>query len=226
MLHPVGSLTPSVYWRRRLVVLVPILLVILTVYVGCSVSSHKKSATPPPPVGSSSHSAVSPPSTAHSSSPASPTSAKTTTSAPPKTPPSTAAQTSTSVPRACAKTALKIAAATGAANYPVGAQPMLYLQVTNVGTVPCVEDLSDPQIVLTVFNGASRVWGSHDCQIAPGASPQTLVVNAPVRRSITWTGLSSEPQQCTNRQRVGAGTYTLQASLAGTVGTTAKFTIS
>jgi hypothetical protein len=122
--------------------------------------------------------------------------------------------------------ALRIAAATGATSYAVGAQPVLYLQVTNVGQVPCVADLSDPQIVLAVYNGASRVWGSHDCQIAPGSSPQTLAVNMPIRRSITWTGLSSEPQQCTNRQRVGAGTYTLHASLGGVEGSPAQFQLT
>ena len=43
---------------------------------------------------------------------------------------------------------------------------MLQLQVTNTGAQPCVQDLADKQVELRVYNGESRVWGSHDCKIA------------------------------------------------------------
>ncbi|MEP6598692.1 MAG: hypothetical protein ABJB98_04505 [Actinomycetota bacterium] len=96
----------------------------------------------------------------------------------------------------------------------------------NAGSAPCVEDLSDQQIELLVYNGQSRVWGSHDCLIQPGTSPETLPVGMAVRRSIVWTGLSSQPQCAGTRQRVGAGSYTLHARLGGVEGATANFTIS
>ena len=44
--------------------------------------------------------------------------------------------------------------------------------------------------------------------------------------SITWSGLTSQPKCAGTRQRVGAGTYTLYASLAGHEGTAAQFIIS
>ena len=43
-----------------------------------------------------------------------------------------------------------------------------------------------------MYNGESRVWGSHDCQIEPGTSPQMLPVGTAVRRSVVWTGLSTQ----------------------------------
>ena len=52
-----------------------------------------------------------------------------------------------------------------------------------------------------------------------------LAVDRAVRVSITWSGLTSQPHQCTSRQRVGAGTYTLYAALAGRTGTAAQFSI-
>ena len=89
-----------------------------------------------------------------------------------------------------------------------------------------MQDLADAQIVLKVYNGESRVWGSHDCEVQPGKDPRVLSVGRAVRVSITWSGLTSQPHQCTSRQRVGAGTYTLYATLAGHTGTATQFSIS
>jgi hypothetical protein len=119
-----------------------------------------------------------------------------------------------------------VAAVVGSSTYHVGDQPQLMLQVTDAGPAPCVQDLSDSQVELTVYNGESRVWGSHDCQIEPGTADRTLLVGQPVRVSIIWSGLSSQPKCAGTRQRVGAGTYTLYASLAGHTGTAAQFAIT
>jgi hypothetical protein len=109
--------------------------------------------------------------------------------------------------------------------YRVGDQPVVMLQVTNSTAVPCVQDLSDTQIELRVYNGESRVWGSHDCQIQPGTADRTLMAGQAVRVSVVWSGLSSQPKCAGTRQRVGAGTYTLYALLAGKEGTAAQFTM-
>jgi len=97
--------------------------------------------------------------------------------------------------------------------------------VVNTGTTPCVQDLADKQVQLKVYNGESRVWGSHDCKTEPGKDPRTLAPNTPVRVAITWSGLSSQPGCAGTRQRVGAGTYTLYATLAGKTGKAASFSI-
>jgi hypothetical protein len=121
---------------------------------------------------------------------------------------------------------LKIEAVAGDATYHVGEQPVLELQVTNTGSAPCVQDLADRQVELRVYNGESRVWGSHDCQIQPGTNEKVLAVNMPVRVAITWSGLSSQPHCAGTRQRVGAGTYTLYPLLAGKTGAATQFTIT
>jgi len=109
--------------------------------------------------------------------------------------------------------------------YAVGDQPVVSILVKNTSSQPCVQDLADPQIVLRVYNGESRVWGSHDCKIEPGTDDRTLMGGATVRISIVWSGLSSQPGCAGNRQRAGAGTYTLYASLGGHEGKAAQFTI-
>lgn len=126
----------------------------------------------------------------------------------------------------CMPSVLSVAARTPQPTYQIGQQPDLEIQVTNTGEAPCVANLSDSQIELLVYNGESRVWGSHDCQVQPGNSPVTLAPQKSVRRSIRWSGLSSQPRCAGSRQRVGAGTYTLRARFGPTEGHAATFGIT
>jgi hypothetical protein len=131
-----------------------------------------------------------------------------------------------SAPPRCTPTALKVAAVVGQPSYHVGEKPMVLLQVTNIGSAPCVQNLADSQVELRVYNGESRVWGSHDCTVQPGTADRTLAVGQPVRVSVIWSGLSSQPKCAGTRQRVGAGAYTLYALLSGHQGSAAQFSIS
>lgn len=224
MLHPVGSLPPSVYWRRRFILLAAFVgLIALTAWV-LRPGGGKHNASPP------AHTQTSTSNAALNTSPATtPTTSATgtgTTHGATGTSTSPAATTTNGTPAACSPSQLKIAAVVGQAHYSVGDHPQLLLQVTNTGAAPCVQDLADAQVELRVYNGESRVWGSHDCQIEPGTNPQTLLAGHAVRVSIIWSGLSSEPKCAGTRQRVGAGTYTLYAYLAGHPGTAAQFSIS
>ena len=79
---------------------------------------------------------------------------------------------------------------------------------------------------MRVYNGESRIWGSHDCQVQPGTDARTLAPRMAVRVAITWSGRTSQPGCKGTRQRVGAGTYTLYTSLGGHTGTATQFAIS
>lgn len=237
MLHPVGNRPPAVYWRRRLVLLASVaVLVVLSVLVlrsgdgsgTAAAASESTSAAQRSPAGS--------PSGASSAFPAASVASDGSASAVAgaRTSPASAAATSKAAssaskaaapPVACTAAQLSIAAVVGASSYAVGAEPQLMLQVENTGPKPCVQNLADSQVVLSVYNGESRVWGSHDCEVQPGTAERTLAVGAPVRVSITWSGLSSQPGCAGTRQRVGAGTYTLYAALSGHQGKAAQFSI-
>jgi hypothetical protein len=228
MFHPVGSQPPSVYWRRRFALLASLImllvLVLLTVRVVFSDGSNKTGAngaantlTPSSPAHSS-HTKTKPkPKPRTSTTPATHTTS-------PRNQPSTSSVSSSSPPpKTCTQASLALAAVTNHPSYTVGDQPVLSIQVTNKGALACVVDLADPQIVLRVYNGESRVWGSHDCEIQPGTKDRTLMAGTTVKVSIIWSGLSSQPKCAGTRERVGAGTYTLYASLAGHEGQAAQF---
>jgi len=132
--------------------------------------------------------------------------------------------TSTAVP--CVPSVLRVAATTDARQYHLGQLPELAIQVTNTGETPCRANLSDGEIELLVYNGWSRVWGSHDCKVEPGDSPVTLAPRQKARRSIRWSGTSSQPRCVGTRERVGMGNYTLHARFAGMDGRTVTFSIA
>ena len=205
MMHPVGSKPPAVYWRRRAALLITVVLIVVSLYVLFGRGAGKPGASALAPTRTPSTSAANHPTTTTAGQTASP---------------------STTGSNSCPGGTLKLAATTGAPSFKLGSQPVLALQVTNTGTKPCVADLSDTQIELLVYNGESRVWGSHDCQVEPGTQLMTLNSHQAVRRSITWTGLSSQPQCAGTRQLVGAGTYTLHAKLSGVEGATATFSLT
>jgi hypothetical protein len=157
------------------------------------------------------------------------------TSHPPSTHTSSAPASTVSssvAPPACQAKDLAVAAVSGQSTYHVNDQPVLELQVTNNGAAPCVQDLADKQVELRVYNGESRVWGSHDCKIVPGTNKVTLLPHSPVRVTIQWSGLSSRENSahsedaCGPRQTVGAGTYTLYPYLGGKAGKASQFSIS
>jgi hypothetical protein len=217
MLHPVGTLPASVYWRRRILLLAAVLLAGISGYViffrgGGNQAPRAGSAFTSP--GSGSRSATSADGASTSSAGSSAVSS------------SAASSRSASPAKACQPSQLAVKAATDAGSYPAGAKPRVAIVVTNRGPAPCVQDLADSQIELRVYNGSARVWGSHDCQIQPGTSRSTLPVGQPIRRAIEWSGLTSRPGCAGVRTRVGAGTYTLYAYLAGQGGTTSRFSLA
>jgi hypothetical protein len=226
MFRPVGSQPSSIYWRRRLLlvasVIALVVLVLLTVHAVFSGDSGGAGGGGNPAAAGTSSDGSASPSTTPNPSPSIPPSR--TASSKQRTSPSPSRSTSVA-PKPCPASSLALGAVTDAPSYTVGAEPVLSLQVTNTRSVPCVVDLADPQIVLRIYNGESRVWGSHDCRIEPGTDDRTLMAGASVKVSVVWSGLSSQPQCAGQRERVGAGTYTLYASLAGHEGKAAQFTL-
>ena len=225
MFHPVGPQPPSVYWRRRLVlfaaVLALLVLLALTLKTITSGGSDPASAQGTAP---STGARTSGPTSLPKSSPAKHRSTSRTVRS--STSKATPSHSSSTPPPACASKDLSIAAVAGKSSYQVGDQPLVELQVTNDGAGPCVQDLADKQVELKVYNGESRVWGSHDCKVQPGTAERTLTPHTPVLVAITWSGLSSRPGCAGTRQRVGAGTYTLYATLAGKTGKATQFSLS
>ena len=190
VMQPVGPLPASVYWRRRAVLLVG-LVVVLLVLKSCAGGSPKTASLPKPS-----------PSASASPSPA------------PRV--TTASPAATSAPSAaCPDAVVDVTTTTDADSYAVGSSPKITLTVVNTGTTPCRRDVGPAAVELKVVSGADRVWSSDDC--ATGQVPGVQVLRPGVAVTVvkTWPGVRSAPQCGGSKAQAKNGTY----RVVGRVGT-------
>jgi hypothetical protein len=221
VLHPVGPLPASVYWRRRVLAIAAALGVLLLAWValpggegdGGSGGRQETSALvgSPSPTGAEPTSlAATPPAGdpgragdagSGASGAGTATPATTTPSAPP--PP----------PQPCTDSALSLRAVPERPAYRVGDTPVVDLVVRNVSAAACARDLGARQQEVVLYAGTRRLWSSNDCYPGGSRDVQVLQPGDSASFSVTWSGLSSRPRCAGERVRVTAGTYQLVARL-------------
>ena len=193
--HPVGSQSSKVYWRRRLVVGLGLLLVlallvtIIWLVVRPASGSSAPGSTPTPtPAAAAPEPAVSEPAAG---------------------------------PGACDPASVQVEATTDAVSYEPGAQPMLSLSVTNIGVASCVLNAGTARQVFTVSSGTDVYWTSTDCQKEAGDVDVTLKPGEPVSSGspLAWERTRSSPETCSQSTRdaapAGGAAYNLSVSVDG-----------
>jgi len=116
----------------------------------------------------------------------------------------------------CPAEAISVTADTAAPTFVSGSQPVLGVVVTNVGAVPCQQDLSGTIQVFTV-NAAdgTRIWSTTDCFPGEGTEVRELAAGETVKYTIRWSGTTSQPGCAGERVTAPAGDYTVTAQLGG-----------
>jgi hypothetical protein len=197
VMHPVGPLPASTYWRRRLVLLAALVLLL---WVAKSVLGGGG--------GAAGHPSASP-----SSSP------RPTVSTSPRPSP-----TKASGPLQCRDQVLKVTTASDATSYPVGTSPRFTVTVTNTGAVTCRRDLGPLELV--VKSGADRIWASTDCAPRATRALQGLGPGGSLETVKTWDGKRSRPGCSGTRSPVKAGTYTVRATIGTLTSTLTVFRLT
>jgi hypothetical protein len=229
MIEPNGPLPQSVYWRRRTVAAsASVLGVVLLAWLigglveaddqhpvqGTASSSELVPVTAPDGRVTSTRVSA-PPSNPGPNDPRGSTSAspradsptseaarpEATTSPPPPPPPP-------GPPGPCLDAVMRVTATPDMPSYPVGTRPLLRLEITNTGPVPCVRDLSRQlrEVVVLGLDG-TRLWSSNDCYGPPKEDVRVLPVNQPAMFSVNWAGRTSAPGCPLDRETVPAGGY-------------------
>ncbi len=201
VIHPTGPQSPGVYWFRRAVVL--LVLVVLLLGVRWLLTGRGGDGTPvASPSGSSSASST-PTATSSSAKP-------TATTASPKPSATTAsAKPSSTAAAACAKSDISVTASTDAASYPTGSTPRLRMKIENTSSKSCTRDIGAPQNELLITSGAVRVWSSDDCNPGGTAQVVTMAPGQSYSVSVTWLGHLSQKGCPANQPIAGKGTYKL-----------------
>jgi hypothetical protein len=189
--NPVGPQPPSVYWRRRLLVLIGILAVVVVVILIVA-RPGSGSGTPG---GNPSNSAN-----------------------PSNSPSPGATDDATGDPGdPCDPSVIKIEPITDSDSYPPGVQPMLSMAITNTGAATCSFEVGTGAQEYLIMSGSDRIWSSKDCQTAP--TTQSVPLEPGVPQSTTpfpWDRTRSSADTCTGErpEAIGGGaTYRLSVKL-------------
>jgi hypothetical protein len=223
VLHPVGDLPASVYWRRRVVALV-VLLAVLAAIGWLTLFLLDRAGSGTAPAGGTAVPGSPDPTRAPEQVVPSLAGVRTAGDRP-ATPPSTASAASTAPP---ASTAPSSAAAPGGrcsdgqvqvtvrapAEVRAGSKPTLQIVVRNVGAAPCVRAVDQELQEIVLLDGAGRrVWGSNDCFPEQSDRSVRLAPGAEIALPIVWSGRTSAPDCAGERLVPPAGDYALRARL-------------
>ena len=203
LLHPRGPLPPGVYWRRRAVTLLAVVLAGVLLTRACGADGEPRTTLSPSP---------------------SPT---TTASRPPRTPaPSpTASPLPTAVGR-CRPSNLVVNARADDDLYPAGRRPVLTIGVRNTGSAPCTFDVGQANREIRVTSGNDRIWSSDDC--SPGGAAQLATLRpgaAPTEFSVTWSRKRSAPGCPAGLRDAAPGTYRVTGRFGELVGEPDTFSL-
>ncbi|UOE42690.1 hypothetical protein [Agromyces larvae] len=194
-----GKVSPAVYRRRRLLVLlglVAVIIAIVLIVVRPGASQGEPASTDGKSAGE--------------------------TEPPVSTEPATAIPTEPTAADGdpCKPDQVLVEAVTDGTEYAADQQPQLSVTITNTGKNACVINAGTSAQVFTIRSGEEQYWTSTDCQTEPVDAEVLLAPGTPISSAvpIIWDRTRSSPDTCEQaREAVPAGgaSYHLEVSVAG-----------
>lgn len=231
----VGPLPPTVYWRRRAVVIGAVLLAVILLFVSCGGEDDApqggtgaSSQAPTPAPGSATPEeepsftdanpnggpALPDPEDLQSQQPAPVTG--TDPSAPPNTTGNDANVTAQSA-GACADTEIAVTPVPATTSAKRGVPVVIKLKIKNVSTRTCTRDLGAGAQELYLDQGARKYWSSDTCSADRSANQVRMQPGAEYEFAVTWNGRQSS--KCTSALAAGPAPPPAQYELRGRLGT-------
>lgn len=184
LLHPVGPEPASVYWRRRIIVIVAVLAVIGVLWALLSRG------------GSDQPSADS----------AGPTPLPTLTTESPSASPSA---TATGAP--CLDSDIEVTVAADQQSFPLGGPVEFVMKIANNGPTACVRDVGPQANTFTVTSGGFDVWDSDSCSEPGDSQEEEIPAGEAFAVKGTWDATVTA-NGCNNATQAQAGAYQVVAS--------------
>lgn len=196
LLHPTGSEPPQVYWRRR--VLVIALVVLLVLLVGWIAWPKGTGAATPPPAGTTVGTPSTPVTPAVSGSPSASTSP------------------SPTGPVACDPASSNLGLA-GYQKVKQGGKQVFKVTIKNTAS-PCVLQLTSANFTLVVTSGTDQIWTTGHCDTwVPTAKNVNLKQGQQYQFDVTWGLVRSKAGCKTTKDAVKPGTYVGKATFGAGV---------
>lgn len=186
--NPIGEEPPEVYWKRRLIVGIAIVIAILVIWfiiAKATGGGEDPAVTPDPEAGVS----------------ASPD---------PSGEPASAVQ-------ACGPSDVTITTVANPADVPAGALPVFDANLAQDGASACMIDTAAKGTELLVTSGSDRIYSSTDCAEDNTIATTQLILQpgATENLSVTWNRQRSLPDCATVTAEPGAGTYKAKLTIQG-----------
>jgi hypothetical protein len=224
----IGPLSPSVYWRRRGVVLGALLIVILLIGYSCSSGGGSSTKTAGPQRSAS-------PTPQPSASVLFPSNEPTGVAAGPNNA-ATASDSSSAVNSTgnaanqagtCTDSELSVKPEPEAASVHQGVPVRFMIKIKNVSTRTCVRDLGAQMQELYLQQGNAKQWTSDACvkRGSTGTDVRTFPPNHEFSYWVIWEGKGTA-QGCENQPWMAKGTYQLFGRLGTKVSEPVAFTVT
>lgn len=185
LIWPTGPLPPGVYWRRRLVVLAVLALVVFAIWFVFLRGGGDGGDVGPTPAPTP------------TASPTSPTPAPSPTSTP----------SPTRTDDLCLDSDILVEASAEFPIYPVGSTPTLSLVITNIGTVECRRNVGPGANELWIEQSGQVLWSSDDCNPSDASDIISLKRGEEFITQLTWDGRTSATGCPSDQPLVEAGEY-------------------
>lgn len=202
--------SPRVYRRRRIAVLILALLVVGALVWGGIVIAGLIG-------GAQNDDASSAPTAAPSSAPATPTPGVAESTGPAETAEPTEEPSASPSPTgsACADAEVEVAASTDAEAYEPDQNPVLTLTVSNTGNEACPVNVGTSQMEFLITSEDDRIFSSADCQEGAEDLIREIPAGGSEEANFTWERIRSVPGCETVEATPDPGTYELTVSLGG-----------
>ncbi|WP_062298923.1 hypothetical protein [Demequina maris] len=194
---PVGNQPSEVYWRRRIVLLVALAVIVALGWLIVSALSSdgaEPTASSTPTTSTAPTSSTSPsPSVSQSESAAS------------------------DDVTACVDGAISVSVAPNPASVPADKQPRFDVTIEQDGDVPCVIDATGKDTKLVITSGDDRIWSSNDCPAEEALIGKSWLLDAGDTKDVqvAWPRIRSAEGCAAVDQAPGAGTYWATVTVAG-----------
>ena len=199
VVHPIGPKSPQVYWRRRAIFIVLILLTIFVISRSLFGGSEKPQAAP----------VVSPSPTVSASESATPSPSATIEGA--VDPITQMTETSTPIPDpsppadVCADSDVKVGVAINKSVAPVGKGLRLTMTVKNTSDQACKRNVGSGANEITIISGPALVWSTDHCSPGTEANYVDLNPGQTWKVDVVWNGkLSAKGCQVLSVAKYGA----------------------
>ncbi len=117
---------------------------------------------------------------------------------------------------ACSESSVELGL-TGSTKRPTGGNPLTFeVSVTNKSTAECTVDLNPESLELKVISGSDRVWTSKHCDSWISATSKKLKPQQTLKMNLTWPGRRSADGCKIKSETLFSGTYVATAQLGTT----------